>query len=107
MDYLGYNKPFFAFGNSIFSDASPRFTINEINNRYEFLMNGYLLKTETTNVSEFYNFATDKQCSNNLLHTPADSSLKITEPYFRAFIQLYNSTLIHNKMYAPQSKKNI
>ncbi len=107
MDYLGYDKPFFAFGNSIFSNASPRFTINEINNRYEFLMNGYLLKTETTNITEFYNFAIDNQCSNNLLHTPADSSLKTTEPYFRAFIQLYNSTLIHNKMYAPQSKKNI
>jgi phosphoglycerol transferase MdoB-like AlkP superfamily enzyme len=46
LDYLGYDLPFFAYGNSIFrASRHPRYAINQESGRYQWLMNNYLLQT--------------------------------------------------------------
>lgn len=101
LDYLGYGKPFFAFGNSLFRPASPRFTINELDNHYQWLMNGYLMKTKGLEANELYDFSKPIMGVNNLAYSKNDTALQVVYPYFKAFVQLYNNTLIHDKMYVP------
>jgi phosphoglycerol transferase MdoB-like AlkP superfamily enzyme len=95
MDYLGYKKPFFSFGNSIFDTSAKRFAVTELDNCYKWLMNGCLLKTNGLSVSEVYDFGKDYYCNDNLCGKVQDT----VSPYFKAYVQLYRSVLINDKMY--------
>ena len=99
LDYLHYPKKFFAFGNSIFRKDAPRFVINEISGSYQWLMNGYLLRTNDVKPKGLYAFPADSACRNNLLlreSARTDTALL----RLQAFIQVYRQALIHNKLTA-------
>lgn len=98
LDYLGYPKPFFAFGNSIFRTAPVRFEIADLGNSYHWLMDNCLLKTNGMDVKGVYRYPADTFCQNNLLGKPEDTMSTKIIPYFHAFVQLYRSALIHNNM---------
>jgi phosphoglycerol transferase MdoB-like AlkP superfamily enzyme len=99
LDYLGYNKKFFAFGNSIFSPYANRMVVNELNNTFQFVSGNYIFKTTDLDVTGVFNFPKDFKCWNNLVKEPEGIEMKNTkEPYFKAYLQLYNYSLIHNKM---------
>jgi phosphoglycerol transferase MdoB-like AlkP superfamily enzyme len=98
LDYLGYDKPFFAFGNSIFREHSPQFAIVELDNSYKWLMNGYMLKTNGLSVTDVYNIKTDYLCTNNICGKIEDTVSPVIVPYFKAYVQLYRSALINDKM---------
>lgn len=98
LDYLGYNKPFFAFGNSIFSKAYPRFVVNELSDHYLWYMNGYLLTADQLMPKALYNFETDSLLHHNILSQDNALAHQTLIPYFKAFIQLYRSSLINNKL---------
>src|SRR5690606_20145608 len=67
LDYIGYEKAFFAFGNSIFSDAYPRFVVNEHSGSYQWYMDGFLLSTNNLAPKALYNFKKDSLCTRNIL----------------------------------------
>jgi phosphoglycerol transferase MdoB-like AlkP superfamily enzyme len=98
LDYLGYNKPFFAFGNSIFSKAYPRFVVNELSDHYLWYMNGYLLTADQLKPKALYDFNTDSLLHHNVLSQDNALAHQTLIPYFKAFIQLYRSSLINNKL---------
>lgn len=101
MDYLGWPKPFFAFGNSIFSRAQNRFVVNELSGDYSWLQNGNLLQTHDVKPYAFYDVIKDSACGTNKFsagNSIADSALL----QLKAFIQQYRSALIHNKMWVGQ-----
>lgn len=98
LDYLGYEKPFFAFGNSIFKPAKPRFLINELTGKYQWFMNDYLLTANEENPDAFYNFKADSLCKNNLINAEKAKMQQEHLPYFKAFLQLYRSAVIHNQL---------
>lgn len=104
MDYLGYDKPFFAFGNSVFSPAQHRFTINEQSNGYKFLADEILLKSpKGLTVSETFDFRTDSFCYFNIHGKQEDTLTAKAEPYYKAFLQLYRTALNNNKMWVPDN----
>ncbi len=97
LDYLGYDKPFYALGNSIFNKTEKRFVVNEISDSYQWLMDGNLLKTSDLKPKSMFAFPADSFCNKNILPVnkqAADSSYQ----YFKAFLQRYRSDLIHNKL---------
>jgi len=98
LDYLGYTKPFFAFGNSLFSDASPRFVINELSGTQQWYQNGYVLTANELKPNALYHFTTDSLCHNNILKNKHQLAQDSIIPYFKAFIQLYRSSVIRNKL---------
>jgi hypothetical protein len=98
LDYLGYEKPFFSFGNSGFSTASPRFVINELSGSYQWYMNDYLLTANETVAKALYHFPSDSICKYNLLPRYRTKAEKEIIPYFKAFVQLYRSSVIHNRL---------
>ena len=97
LDYLGYSKPFFALGNSMFSDNQP-FAVNVLNDKNQLLLNGYLLQAIDMTPSALYAFPPDTTCSHDVLHMEKD----ITNEHLgllKAFMQVYNHTIINNKMW--------
>lgn len=96
LNYLGYPKPFFAFGNDLWSNTKPRFVVNEIAGSYKWLMNGELLLSNDMTAAKLYNYTADSACRQNLLPYKKNSE---TIKYFKAFMQLYRTALINNKLY--------
>lgn len=104
LDYLGYNKPFFAFGNSIFDTNAKRFLTVELSGRYQCLSGNYIAKMNNYKAREVFNYAADTACNNNIIDTDEGKVRLGMESYFKAFIQLYNTSLIHNKMRVDEQK---
>ena len=100
LDYLGYNEPFFAFGNSAFRKVYPRFVVNGLSGSYQWYMNDYLLTANETAARGLYHFRQDSLCQNNLLPLQQEKANRELLPYFRAFVQLYRSSLIRNRLSA-------
>jgi hypothetical protein len=98
LDYLGYNKPFFAFGNSIFSQAYPRFVVNALSGHYLWYMNRYLLTANELVPKALYELSKDSMLHTNILQQKRALAQDTLIPYFKAFVQLYRSSLINNKL---------
>ncbi|MGZ4091281.1 MAG: LTA synthase family protein, partial [Bacteroidia bacterium] len=94
MNYLGYNKPFFAFGQSY---------LGRKNNYCYYYANGNVMMIADTIMASFnnskitalYNFKRDSTISKNILHRYGAIEASMTKD-IKAFIQCYNNTLIHN-----------
>ena len=94
---LNYNKPNFSFGNNVF--AKPSFGIFYTNEQYQIAQNGYVLSFNGNKSTSLYHFANDSLLKNNLLSNPTTNSIQQhLEGNIKAYIQQYNSRLIHNKM---------
>ncbi len=100
LDYLGYEKPFYALGNTIFREHAQRYTINYNSNHYQWLTGGFLLKTDETTAKALYAFPADSICHYNLLPEAQSAADQHVTPYFRALLQEYRSALINNRMFA-------
>lgn len=99
LDYTGYDKPFFALGNSVLSPGD-RFVINAINNNYRYYKEGYLLMTTELSAKYLFAYPTDAGYTVNLLksHVPvAQNRLR----YLKSFVQVYNNAMNKNQMWVP------
>ena len=93
LDMLNYNKPFFSFGNNLKDSTQKRFAINYCNGEYQFFTSNALVQFNGEKTGGLYFFETDTNLTCNWLndYKPDDKKLK-------AFIQLYNYDVIHNKI---------
>ena len=98
MDYLGYNEHFFAFGNSIFSEAQNRYTIQQWSGNQLWTLNNYFLRCAYQKPDGLFDTQNDKLCSNNLLKDN-DSIRRFTLNHLLAFRQAYSEAMIHNKLW--------
>lgn len=103
LNYLGYAEPFFAFGNSIFDKGTKRFTVNYISGSYQMVRNNYLLQSVYTQPKALYAFPLDSLCRNNLVDIKKDEANQELD-YLKAFIQVYHSSVIHNKLWLGTKK---
>ncbi|MBI3501024.1 MAG: sulfatase-like hydrolase/transferase [Bacteroidetes bacterium] len=103
LNFLNYDKSYFAFGNNLLDTTSKKFAVNFINNVYQIFQDDYLLQFDGNKTIGFYNFKTDSLLQNNL-HEQTSKVLKTfevsMEEKLKAIIQTYNSGMIHNKMTA-------
>lgn len=101
LDYLHYNKPFYAFGNSIFDTKRQSFVINHKTDRFYFTQKDNYSIYFGDSLHAIYNFPKDSILKKNLIKRPAikDTYHKENESVFRAIIQTYNNDLIYNRTY--------
>jgi hypothetical protein len=103
MDYVGYDKPFYALGNSIFKNIPQRYVVNELNKSYECIIDDYIMKTEGFDFTSVYHYPTDSNCTNNIVDQPEGKAIaQKMQPYLKAFMQTYNYGMIHNAMEVKQ-----
>ncbi|MBI2269472.1 MAG: sulfatase-like hydrolase/transferase [Bacteroidetes bacterium] len=97
LDYLNYSKPYFAFGQSVFDSVQTRHNVNYINDIYQLISDRYLLQFDGKKATALYEYQTDSLLKKNLLPGKATEKQSL-ENILKAYVQTYNSCLIHNKM---------
>lgn len=98
LDYLKYNKPYFAFGNSVF-DSVPDYFMTYYSGWFDYMEGDYILSFDGQKSSELYNYTNDSLLTNNIV--TLDTLVKNNmEKRLKAIIQTYQQSLINNKMTA-------
>jgi phosphoglycerol transferase MdoB-like AlkP superfamily enzyme len=95
LDYIGYNKPYFAFGNSVFGNKPSKYSIHFNSGSYYLTNDSMYYVFNNLNLEQVFNYKKDSLLTQNLF----DSSDKYRqqENYLKSYIQFYNKTVINNK----------
>lgn len=96
LDYLGYDKPFISFGNSLLNDSIDHFAINYINGIYQLVKDDYVLHFDGSKTIAVYNFRSDSLLQNNIIDQK--SEYQESESYLKAILQSYQERLVENKL---------
>ncbi|MBL0063971.1 MAG: LTA synthase family protein [Bacteroidetes bacterium] len=104
MDYLNYDKSYFAFGSSVFDSSSTGFAINFINENYQLIEGNYSLVLDTLSENKLYNFTADSSLSTNRITSDTVIGLQMQQK-LKAIIQQFNHAMVMNKMDALKSGK--
>jgi phosphoglycerol transferase MdoB-like AlkP superfamily enzyme len=97
LDYLGYNKSFFAFGQSYLRKQNNN-CYYYTNGNHMLVADSVLLSFNNSEIRAVYNFKRDSTLEKNLKgkYLLLETSLS---RQFRAFIQTHNSAIVNNKMF--------
>ena len=96
LDYLGINKPFVAYGSSIFSNKDG-YAANYLGGIYQYFHGNYVLLFDGEKNLGLYQFKTDTMLRNNLIKDSVQLASRM-EDKLKAMIQQYNYRLLNNKM---------
>lgn len=96
LDYLGYSKDVYSFGNSYFSKREP-FSINYIENTYIYFKGDYMINFVEDHAVNLYNYKIDTMMYHDSITYYPDLVQKM-EKEVKGFIQRYNHDLINNSM---------
>ena len=97
LDYLGIQKPFLAFGSSIFSEKTNGYATNYLGGIYQYFQGNYMLMFNGEKNLGLYELTKDKMLRNNLLKDSANLANQL-DVKLKAIIQQYNYRLLNNKM---------
>ncbi len=99
LDYIGYDKKYFAFGSSIFDNESKHFSVNHSGGIYQLLEDNFLLLFDGQNSIGFYDATKDRTLQNNLISDKKYSeNIVKSENFLKAILQQYNNRLAKNKL---------
>tara|TARA_B100000508_G_scaffold55003_3_gene42768 strand:+ start:153154 stop:155043 length:1890 start_codon:yes stop_codon:yes gene_type:complete len=97
LDIIGYDEPFYAFGNSYFESVKTPFAINYISNTYHYVEGSYMLNFVDDESTGLYNYKIDTLMQyDSLKYYP--SLVQEMENRLKGIIQRYNHDLINNDM---------
>ena len=95
LGYLGYNRPYIAFGQDLLNTPKEEtFVVNYPNGVYQFAKNGYVIQFDGEKTTAVYAL-TDKLMQNNILGTVDITDM---ERQLKAIIQQYMSRMNENRM---------
>lgn len=97
LNYLNYNKPYFAFGFDALNNKNNNFVVNNNDGSFNFYQGDYLLQNDGIKSTALFNLKTDRLTKNNLI----DKNLEvqgILEKQLKAFIQQYNNRMIKDRL---------
>jgi arylsulfatase A-like enzyme len=102
LHYLGYHKPFFAFGESLLDSCATHRAISFVNGIYQLIEDEYVMLFDGDKVISFYHI--NQQDKKNGVDAPGRiSDPKLSEKYenmentLKAILQTYTYCLINNK----------
>jgi phosphoglycerol transferase MdoB-like AlkP superfamily enzyme len=97
LDIIDYNKPFRSWGRSLLrkNDIKP-FTINYLNNQYQFMFNDYVCTFDGVKVTGYY-AKSDKNFTKNLISQNIKEFQKMGI-MCKAFVQNYFNTIIDRNL---------
>jgi arylsulfatase A-like enzyme len=98
IDYIGYHRPYFAFGQDIRStDAQKKFVVNYLNGIYRLYYKDYAIEFDGTKFMHMFNFKVDPQFQHDLYGTMPEMQEKL-ESLMKAFVQQYKNRMINNQL---------
>lgn len=96
LSYLGYDKPYIAFGSNALANDPERFVVN-YNGFYQIFMGDHLLQSDGAKSIAMYDYKKDIMLQENLLDKQPEERKKL-ETKLKAFIQQYYTRLIDNQL---------
>ena len=97
LDYLGYPRPFVAFGNSIFQQDVTRFDMSMISNSYQLIEGDYALQWDGADKFVLYNYKSDPLLKQQIELTDKDT-IDSMKNLLKAIVQQYNNRMIENRL---------
>ncbi|HMZ46385.1 MAG TPA: hypothetical protein PLU36_06235, partial [Chitinophagaceae bacterium] len=95
---LNYNKPYFSFGNNLFSNSTIKNAIQFTGNIYQYIDSTNFYQFNGEQGIAFYNWPNDSLLKNNLINKANSFALLKSDSCLKKKIQFYNSAMINNKM---------
>lgn len=97
LNYLNYDKPYFAFGFDAFNYNTANFAVNNNDGYFNFYEGDYLLINDGIKSIALYNLKEDPRTTKNLIL--AEIQVKeVLEQNLKAFTQQYNNRMIGNRL---------
>ncbi len=97
LNYLGYDKPYFAFGKDLLDDREDRIAINYAGNAFQLIWDNWVLQHNTTASIALYDRNIDPLLKNNLVGKN-DSIQNRMERKVKAIIQQHNNRMVDNRL---------
>ncbi len=97
MDYLNYDEPFSAFGNSIFDTTKTKFAMSFLSDFYQLVTDDYLLQFDGEKNMALYDYKHDALLTKNLLPQEKQTAEK-NAILLKSVIQHFNHAMIHNEI---------
>lgn len=97
LDYIGFNQPFFSFGQSCFNDNQKGFSIQYLNGIYQIIQDGHLLQFSNEEVIGLFNINKDPNLKNDLSTSELNTANALANK-LKAVIQQYNNRVIENRL---------
>jgi len=98
LNYLGYPKSYFAFGQDLFNPSIDKFAVSYIGQTFQIIQNDWVLQYNLKETTGVYNLKDDKEMKNNRIGK-VDSVQQSLERKVKAFIQQYNNRLVEDRMF--------
>jgi len=97
LSYLNYDKPYFAYGQDIFTtQTADKFVINYNNGIYQLLQRDYLQQFDGEKTKAVYDYKTDSLLRNNLCGEVAGQNE--TEMLIKSIVQQYLARMTENRL---------
>ncbi|RYG20961.1 MAG: LTA synthase family protein, partial [Chitinophagaceae bacterium] len=93
LNYLNYDKPYFAFGFDAFNTKNNNFVVNNNDGNFSFYQGDYLLQNDGQQSTALFNLKTDRLTKKNIIGKENEVQTKM-EIQLKAFIQHYNNRMI-------------
>lgn len=97
LGYLGYKKPYIAFGRDIFhSKPTDGYTVNFYNNMFQYLKGKYMIQYDGQKTVSVFDFINDPLLKQNLLGKVSEQASM--EKELKAIIQQYMERMINDQL---------
>ena len=97
LNYLNYDKPYFAFGFDAFSKDTTNFVVNNNGSAFTFVQGDYLLIGNPDHSSGLFNTRKDPMLKDNRIDLEPERHDSLQKE-LKAFIQQYNNRMINNDL---------
>jgi Sulfatase len=97
LNYLNYDKPYFAFGEDMLHPKEDKFAISYYGNAFQLIMDDWVLQYDLQQVVGLYNLNEDPEMMKNLVNSRPAIQEKMTRK-IQAVIQQYNNRMVDNKL---------
>ncbi len=97
LNFLNYDKPYFAFGFDALSKKNNNFVVNNNDGSFNFYQDDYLLQSDGLKSTALYNLKNDRLTKNNTINRQPLVQTKL-ETNLKAFIQQYNNRMIKDQL---------
>ena len=100
LGYLGYDAPYFAFGEDALTGTKPHpYAVCYNNPVYQILSDSLLLQFDGQQLTAVYNFQDDRRLQHNQIEQMADDpEVQAMLAYLKAYIQQYISRMVENRL---------
>jgi len=104
VNYLGYDKPYIAFGQDLFNADENKFAINYLNGIYRFYYKNYMIEFDGNKLIHMYDVKKDAELKDDIINKFPEKQEQL-EKLLKAFIQQYKHRMIKNELTIKNNNK--